>query len=249
MSDDLVSLRMLVVAAIGPQQDLWRQGAALASVPIDFEAANAAAARAALSRGGVDICVLDGALADADTASVIKAARAKQPAPLVFLSAARGSARPDNIDGALPAPANAGDACKLVEICVRVKMPTRVLIVDDSDTLRGIVRKILAASRFALDIHEAAESSTALEQLRNGSFGMVFLDYSRPGLNGADILVGIKRASPNVAIVMMTSAPADAASDRSQSSGALAFLKKPFYPNDVDAVLERFFGLHEADAS
>ena len=94
---------------------------------------DAAAAKAALSRGGVDICVLDAELADADKASVIKAARAKQPAPLIFVSAPRGSARPDNIDGVLPIPANAGDARKLVEICIRAKMPTRVLIVDDSD--------------------------------------------------------------------------------------------------------------------
>ena len=246
MSDDLVSLRMLLVAAAPSRQDLWRQGAALASVPIDFEAADAATARAALSRGGVDICVLDAALADADTAAVIKAARAKQPAPLVFLSAPRGSARPDNIDGALPMPANADDAYKLVEICVRVKMPTRVLIVDDSDTLRGIVRKILAASRFELAIHEAEDGSAALDQLRNGKFGMVFLDYNMPGLNGADILLGIKRESPNVAIVMMTSALNRGAAGRPHLSGALGFLKKPFYPKDVDAVLERYFGLHES---
>ena len=78
MSGDLVSLRMLLVAAAPPHQDLWREGAAQASVPIEFEAADAAAAKAALRKGGVDICVLDGELDDADKASVIKAARAKQ---------------------------------------------------------------------------------------------------------------------------------------------------------------------------
>jgi CheY-like chemotaxis protein len=72
--------------------------------------------------------------------------------------------------------------------------------------MRGIVRKILAASRFELDIHEAADSTAALDQLRNGSFGMVFLDYNMPRLNGANILLGIKHESPDVAIVMMSSA-------------------------------------------
>jgi DNA-binding NtrC family response regulator len=249
MSDDLVSLRLLLVAAAPPHQDLWREGAVQASVPIDFEAHDTAAAKAALRSGGVDICVLDAELADADKASVIKAARAKQPTPLIFVSAPRGSARPDNIDGALPIPVNAGDACKLVEICIRAKLPTPVLIVDDSDTMRSIVRKILASSRFALDIHEAEDASAALEHLRNGNIGMVFLDYNMPGLNGADILLGIKRESPNAALVMMTSAPAIATSGRARSSGALGFLKKPFYPEDVDALLKRYFGLHEADAS
>ena len=43
---------------------------------------------------------------------------------------------------------------------------TRVLIVDDSSTMRSIVRKILAASRFAFDVHEAAEGIAAIEKLR-----------------------------------------------------------------------------------
>ncbi len=244
MSDDLVTLRMLLVAAGRPHQDLWREGVALASVPIDFEAANAAAAKAALRKGGVDICVLDAELDDADMASVIKVARVAESAPLVFVSAPSGNVRPDNIDGALTKPANADDARKVVEICIRAKMPTPVLIVDDSDTMRSIVRKILAASRFDLDIHEAEDGSAALEQLRKGKFGVVFLDYGMPALNGADILLGIKRESPNVAIVMMTPALRRGASGRPHLSGALAFLKKPFYPADVDAVLRRYFGLH-----
>jgi DNA-binding response OmpR family regulator len=243
MSRDLVSLRLLLAAAVPSHQDLWREGAAQASVPIDFEAPDAAAAKAALRGGGVDICVLDAGLDDAGKASEIKAARAKKPAPLIFVSAPRGSTHPDNTDGVLPVPANAGDAHKLVEICIRAKMSTRVLIVDESDSLRGIVRKILAASRFDLDIHEATDSTAALIQLRNGGFGMVFLDYNMPGLNGADILLGIKRENPNVAIVMMTSAPNRGASGRPHLSRALGFLKKPFYPADVDAVLERYFGL------
>src|ERR1019366_3640311 len=95
-----------------------------------------------------------------------------------------------------------------------------------------------------LDIHEAAESTAALDQLRNGSLGMVFLDYNMPRLNGADILLGIKRESPDVAIVMMSSALNRGAAGRLHLSGALGFLKKPFYPADVDAVLERYFGLN-----
>ncbi|HSP49633.1 MAG TPA: response regulator [Pseudolabrys sp.] len=206
MNGDLVSLCLLLVAAVPPHQDLWREGEAQASVPIDFEAHDVAAAKAALRGGGVDICVLNAELADADKASVIKAARAKQPAPLIFVSAPRGSARPDNTDGVLPVPANSGDARNAVEICIRAKLPTQVLIVDDSDIMRGIVRKILVASRFELEIHEAADYTSALDQLRNGSFGMVFLNYNMPRLNGADILLGIKRESPNVAIIMMSSA-------------------------------------------
>jgi CheY-like chemotaxis protein len=144
----------------------------------------------------------------------------------------------------LTKPANTDDARKLVEICIRTKIPTRVLVVDDSGTMRSIVRKILSASRFALDIHEAAEGIAALDQLRTGNFGIVFLDYNMPGLNGFETLSEIKRENPSVAVVIMTSTVDNLIADRAHASGALAFLKKPFYPADVDAVLERHYGLH-----
>jgi CheY-like chemotaxis protein len=244
MSSDLVSLRMLLVAAAPSQRDLWQKGAAMASVPIEFSAENADAAVGALHKGGVDICIVDAALSDADKAAVIEAARAARPAPLLFASIVRGTPRPDNVDGAFARPANADDACKLAEICVRGKIPTRVLIVDDSNTMRSIVRKILSVSRFALDLHEASEGIAALEKLGTGRYGLVFLDYNMPGFNGIETLSEIKRQAPNVSVVMMTSTVDNAIVDRAQASGALAFLKKPFYPADIDTVLERYFGLH-----
>lgn len=244
MSGDLVSLRMLLVAVVPSQRELWQKGATMASVPIEFTAENAAAAVAALKNGEVDICIVDAALSDADKTAVMEAARAAQPAPLLFASIARGAPRPDNIDGALARPANADDARKLAELCVRGKIPTRVLIVDDSNTTRGIVRKILSASRFALDLHEASEGIAALEKLGTGHYGLVFLDYNMPGFNGIETLSEIKRLAPDVSVVMMTSTVDNIVVDRAQASGALAFLRKPFYPADIDTVLERYFGLH-----
>jgi len=243
MSGDLVSLRMLLVGATPIYEERWRFGVAQASLPIEFEAVAADAAKIALSRGDVDFCVLTGGLNDADKASVIEAARAKRQTTLIFASTPPGSAPPDKTDGVLPAPANGDDARKLVEICIRAKMPTQVLVAADSETLCGVVRKILTASRFDLNIHEASDSAAALDRMRKGKIGLVFLDYNMPGVNGADILQGIKQENPNAAVVMMSSVLVRGASGRPHLSNVLAFLKKPFYPADVDAVLERYFGL------
>jgi CheY-like chemotaxis protein len=248
MSGDLVSLRMLAVAATPADEDLWMLGSAMSSIPVELLAEDPVSAARVLAAGGVDICVIDDMLADPIKAAMIEAARASSPLPLVFISARIGSPKPDGVDGVLNRPANKEEARKATEICLRAKIPTRVLIVDDSGTMRSIVRKILSASRFTLDMHEAAEGFTALEQLRSGRFGMVFLDYNMPGLNGFETLSEIKRESPNVAVVMMTSTVDNAIADRAHASGALAFLKKPFYPADIDSVLERYYGLHAARA-
>lgn len=244
MSGDLVSLRMLMIAAAQPDAELWRQGAARASVPVEFMAQDPASATGTLARGDIEICVLDARLPDAYKAGVVQAARAMKPKPLIFVSAPPGTPRLDGADGLLAKPSNIDEARKLAEICIRAKIPTRVLIVDDSSTMRSIVRKILSASRFALDMQEASEGIAALQQLRTGNFGMVFLDYNMPGLNGFETLSEIRRESPNVAVVMMTSTVDNAIADRAHAAGALAFLKKPFFPADIDAVLERYFGLY-----
>jgi CheY-like chemotaxis protein len=244
MSDDLVSLRMLLIGATQPDQEIWRQAARLASVPIEFATSDARSIVGALAQGGADICVLEGELSDVDKTKVIMAVNAVRPVPLVFVSSPKGNIRFDGVDGMLTKPASINDARVLTEICVRKKFPTRVLIVDDSGTMRSIVRKILLAGRFAMDIHEASEGRAALEQLRGGNFGIVFLDCNMPGLNGFETLAQIKSDSPNLAVVMMSSTLENGIADRARAAGALAYLKKPFYPADIDATLERFYGLH-----
>jgi DNA-binding response OmpR family regulator len=251
MSGDLFSLRMLFVAARKPgevlwqpEHDYWRRGAAMATVPIEFSAHDAAAASVAISNGDVDICVLDSSLPPNEKAAVLSAARSAATPPVTFESATHGSRRTAGVDGGLPKPASADDARKLVELCARTKVPTRVLIVDDSRTMRGIVRKTLSASRFALEIAEADEGTAAIERLRGGSFGLVFLDYNMPGLNGFETLLKIRSTTPCVGVVIMTSTIDNVIADRAHASGALAFLKKPFYPADIDAILERFYGMH-----
>jgi CheY-like chemotaxis protein len=248
MSGDLVSLRMLVVAAAEADRHLWMQAARMAAVPVECWGNDAASSVASIANGAADICIIDSTVPEDDRAAVIHAARAAARPPLVFLSAPPNSPRPEGINGMMAKPASLDAARKAVEICLRAKVPTRVLIVDDSGTMRSIVRKILSQSRFSLDMREAAEGIAALNELRGGRFGMVFLDYNMPGLNGFETLSEIKRENPNVAVVMMTSTLDNAIADRAHQSGALAFLKKPFYPADIDNVLERYYGLHAVRA-
>jgi FixJ family two-component response regulator len=54
----------------------------------------------------------------------------------------------------------------------------------------------------------------------------------------------MKREQPNLSVVMMTSTVDNIIADRAHRAGAMAFLKKPFYVEDIEAVLERFFGLY-----
>ena len=125
----------------------------------------------------------------------------------------------DGADSVVMKPADADQAQALIERCARLRLPNRVLVVDDSLTMRSIVRKILVASRFRLDLAEAQEGIDALRQIASGKFDLVFLDYNMPGLNGVETLSEIKRQCPDLHVVIMTST-ADEASRNARAAPA-----------------------------
>jgi len=242
---ELVSLQMLVIAADAAERDLWRQGAMLAPVPIDIvEASGGTPALQAVHKGGVDIIMLDADLPDSSV--IIATARALKPSPFVVVAQPRGGERPKGTDGAIVKPKTVDEARVQIEKCARVRVPARVLVVDDSSTTRAIVRKILAGCRYAMDVAEAEEGIAALQMMREGRFDVVFVDYNMPGLNGFETLLEIRREHPHAAVVMISSLVDSTMVERAQVAGAAAFLKKPFYPADVDAVFERHYGLQGA---
>lgn len=53
----------------------------------------------------------------------------------------------------------------------------------------------------------------------------------------------VKRRHPHIGVIMMTSAQDAALAERARAAGAVALLRKPFYPGDVDAVLFACHGL------
>jgi CheY-like chemotaxis protein len=113
--------------------------------------------------------------------------------------------------------------------------------------MRTIVRKTLTATRFPLDVTEADEGASALRLARESPFDIVFLDYNMPGLSGLETLSEFKREKQRVSVVLMTSTPDEALAERAQAQGAV-FLKKPFFPADIEALLARFYGLRALNA-
>jgi CheY-like chemotaxis protein len=249
MNGEFIFMRLLAACADERDLKLLREGASSASIPTEFLAASAwPKAQAALKSSEVDVVLLDQAFMAKDPNCVSSVRALRQPPALVAIAPTREEAvklasADTGTDGVVVKPVTLGDAKALVERCVRFKAPSRVLVVDDSSTMRTIVRKILLGCRFPLTIVEASEGTAALKQIGAEHFDFVFVDYNMPGLNGFEMLAEIKRQHPDIGVILMTSAQDAALAERARVAGAAAFLKKPFYPADIDAVLYACHGL------
>jgi CheY-like chemotaxis protein len=247
MDTGFVILRLLLVVPAASLRTLLRRGAGLASVPVEVVEADSAAAAKSHLGGGSDLLVVDGAVPAQERGVICAAARGCKERPLIIIIG--GDDDESEIDGRIRRPTTAEEAGTILEGCIRARLPTRALVIDDSSTMRGIVRKILGACRFPLDVSETHDGMKALEDLRSGKFDIVFVDCNMPGIDGFAVLSELQRLELRVAVVMMTSTDDLAIAARAYAGGAAAFLKKPFFPADVDRVLYDFHGIEAPRAN
>ena len=242
MADELLSLRLIVVSPSPGGRALFRNAAAVARVPIelvenDGEAAAGRSRGAGGPRGFLVTARWGGAMGGED-----KAGPAASSPPFTVALGAPADSGSFPTDGQASRPEDEDDAHRLIAGSIRLRLPSRVLLVDDSPTMRSIVRRVLAATRFPLNVTEAGNGGQALALARAAEFDFVFFDYNLPGLSGLEAIAELRRAKRYPGVVLMTSADDAALAEKAHTQG-IAFLKKPFYPADLEWVLCGFCGL------
>ena len=253
MSDDFISMKMLVVSEAASDHELLRQASAQASIPVDASELGAPgdpiAMAELLARENFDVVFFDSRIARPARQEFLNVIRAAPSRPLAVLIAPATIKTREvlteglEVDSALAKPIDLQETRDLIDCCIRARLPQRVLIVDDSSTVRSVVRKVLQASRCKRTAEEAADGSAAIELAKKQRFDIVFLDCQMPGIDGFATLGILKAAHPDMKVVMMTGTRDHRIEDRARTEGAKDFLFKPFFAKDVDAVLNRLFGL------
>jgi len=241
MVDELLSLRVVVASSSKDDRDLLQHAAAASKVPIEVVELEGASA-AGGSRGGLDLVFLDSTLTSDEVALIVAAVRAVPKPPFTVLLAGPGAAAPFATDALAVKPTNLEEAKRLLEAVSRVRLKSRVLVVDDSPTMRSIVRKTLAATRFPLEVTEVSQGVEAIELARTAAFDIVFVDYNMPDFSGLETISEFRREKRQVTFVLITSTRDTALAERARAQGA-AFLQKPFFPADIENVLCGFYGL------
>jgi two-component system, chemotaxis family, chemotaxis protein CheY len=116
-------------------------------------------------------------------------------------------------------------------------MAKRVLIVDDSESVRMIAR--LALREQGYDVVEAGNGVEALAQLDAERVHLVISDVNMPQMDGITLLKQIKASARHkfTPIIMLTTEAGQDKKDQGRAAGAKAWITKPFQPRVlVDAV-------------
>lgn len=104
--------------------------------------------------------------------------------------------------------------------------PRLVLVVDDDDMIRRLVRAVLEADEF--EVSEARDGATALTLANESHPSVVVLDVMMPGLDGVEVCRRLDHDRTKVVILTARDDPKLEAEAR--AAGADAFLTKPFAP-------------------
>jgi CheY-like chemotaxis protein len=111
-----------------------------------------------------------------------------------------------------------------------------VLVVDDDETVRRVVRHVLEVDDF--DVVEAASGLEALETVASTRPVVIVLDVVMPGLDGIEVCRLLDHAE--VKVLMLTARGDDAVIEKaSRDAGADDFLGKPFSSVDLLDHVER----------
>lgn len=112
----------------------------------------------------------------------------------------------------------------------------RILVVDDEQPLRKVVRLTLEAAGY--EVGEAEDGARALEAWRQkGPWDAVLLDQRLPGMDGLEVLRRLRAEDPGARIVMVTAYASIDLAVEAMKLGATDFLRKPMTPDTVRAAV------------
>jgi len=119
---------------------------------------------------------------------------------------------------------------------------SKVLLVDDEDSLRKVMRDLL--ERDGYDVTEARDGVQALDQVDRVGPDIIVLDLNLPGLDGYGVLSHLRSrpATANIPVIVLTAKGDEDNEVRVFELGADDFLTKPFRARALSARLEAVLG-------
>jgi DNA-binding response OmpR family regulator len=119
---------------------------------------------------------------------------------------------------------------------------TRILVVDDEPSTRGVVVEILRRAGYQVD---AAEDGLAgWETLRTSSYHLLVTDHCMPEVTGVELIQSLRAASSEIPCLLMSGALPFNTPDLPGELQPGAMLQKPFRPRELVAKVDDMLCAH-----
>jgi two-component system chemotaxis response regulator CheY len=118
-------------------------------------------------------------------------------------------------------------------------MPSRILTVDDSATMRQMVKMTLIPAGF--EVVEAEDGSIGLQKAIAETFDMVLSDINMPVMTGLELLRNLRKLAQYkfTPIVLVTTESQLEKKAEGKAAGATGWIVKPFEPEQLLAVVTK----------
>jgi len=117
-----------------------------------------------------------------------------------------------------------------------------VAVVDDEESVRRALARMLGASQFDVDVF--ASGQEFLDSLRTRSPDCLVLDYQMPGLTGRDVQRQLTLTQSQVPIIVVTAHDQPALREQCLADGAVAYLAKPLQRERLVGLIHDAIRLH-----
>lgn len=121
-------------------------------------------------------------------------------------------------------------------------MTLKVLAIDDSRTMRGLVQRVIEEAGFACIC--AQDGIHGVARFKEEHPDVVITDINMPNMDGFGVISSIRNGATNrnVPILVLTTENADHLKELARSAGATGWIVKPFEEATILSIIRRVTG-------
>ncbi|VAW56144.1 hypothetical protein MNBD_GAMMA07-426 [hydrothermal vent metagenome] len=119
--------------------------------------------------------------------------------------------------------------------------PIRLMIVDDSKVSRMMIKSIVLNKSPDIEIYEAADGQSALDQAEGKSIDYFSVDYNMPIMDGIEFITKMRQHDSQAKFALLTANIQEATHKKADEIGAKC-INKPINEACINTLLEYFNG-------
>jgi PAS domain S-box-containing protein len=109
----------------------------------------------------------------------------------------------------------------------------RILVVDDEEDVRGLVKSILESGGYAVSEAGNGEEAVSLYERQGKTIDLVILDMIMPKMGGQETFLKLQQINPSIKVMLSSGYSKDGIAREILQEGALGFLQKPYRADEL----------------